>query len=221
MVFYWLIQLLIAFGFGVQGSLRVRREDRELLTWPWPLPWQNGAPPITVNPMVRPYEYPFYTQCDQKWGKVIMQKDDICKVGCFLSSISMALAGRGLKIPTGLVPTPATLNYWLQKQTNPAGYLDTDILNTPVLTAISPKIKLGANYMHRTNDLKAGDVVKLMAAGKVVIANVHDGRHFVLLVGYPKNGPYSNSTVFAAQDPALFATSYTHQSISGYRIFTM
>lgn len=171
--------------------------------------------------MVKPYEYPFYTQCDQKWGKLIMQKDDICKVGCFLSSISMALAGRGLKIPTDLVPTPATLNYWLQKQTNPAGYLDTDILNTPVLTAISPKIKLGANYMHRTNDLKAGDVVKMMASGKVVIANVHDGRHFVLLVGYPKNGPYSNSTVFAAQDPALFAASYTHQSISGYRIFTM
>jgi len=187
--------------------------------WPWPWPWQPTT--AIVIPTVTPFTYPFYTQCDPKWSSMVLQQDDICKVGCFLTSISMALAGRGIKIPKGIVANPGTLNNWLRNQTNPAGYLPVDILNTPVLTNISPKISLGTDYMHRTNDLKASDVVRLMQNGKVVIANVHSGKHFVLLTGYPKTGPYSNFTVFAAQDPAKFATGYSHNEIAGFRIFTM
>jgi hypothetical protein len=122
-----------------------------------------------------------------------------------------------------LLATPQTLNFWLRNQNSTArpGYLSVDILDTPILTALSSRLVLGADYMHRTNDLAPSDVVSLLQAGKIVVANVLKGAHFVLVTGYPGVGPYTNSTAWSVNDPASFALSYAHSTVAGWRIFTI
>ena len=111
------------------------------------------------------------------------------------------------------------LNLWLQMK--PDGYLSLDILDTPVLPILSPRISLGSDYMHRTNDLAPQDVISLLQTGKVVVANVLKGAHFVLVTGFPSQGPYGNETAWTVNDPASFALFYAHSAVAGWRIFTI
>jgi hypothetical protein len=137
----------------------------------------------------------------------------------------MMLGGLQIRIPsssaTSLIATPKTLNSWLRNQTTPAGYLSVDVLDTPVLPTLSPRIALGPDYMHRTNDLTPNDVISFLQAGKVVVANVLKGAHFVLVTGYPSQGPYGNDTAWTVNDPASFALFYAHSKVAGWRVFTV
>ena len=172
-----------------------------------------------------------YKQCDSKWGKNVMQVETICQVGCFMSSCSMFLSGRGISVPTnssgGAVgANPGTLNAWLKTHT---GYVPTDLLDASMLAVLSPRVSLGADYMHKTNDLSYQQVAKLMASrGKAVVANVHSGGHFVLLSGYhPKallpaySSVNMSSYAFSCNDPGFNTPAYTHAEISGYRVFSI
>lgn len=54
-------------------------------------------------------------------------------------------------------------------------------------------------------------------AGRVVIANVHNGGHFVLLTGYSEDGD-----TFAVNDPGYSVSTYSYSiDVVGYRIFDM
>ena len=208
------------------GALRGTLGDRDLSSaWPWPWPWPTSPSPSSSksSAFIYPFLYPSYSQCENVWRRNILQQQDICAVGCFLTSISMGLAGRDITLPpNNSTINPAALNSWLRQQTDPPGYVATDVLNTPVLTRLSPRISLGSDYMHKKNDLSPSAVIALLKQGKVVLANVRHGQHFVLVVGFPARGaPYSNSTAFAVQDPAHFQSSYTYSSIVGWRVFTI
>lgn len=48
-----------------------------------------------------PFKYPLYKQCDPRWGGDIIESTTVCKVGCLMSSVSMALAGKNITIPPG------------------------------------------------------------------------------------------------------------------------
>ena len=61
-------------------------------------------------------------------------------------------------------------------------------------------------------------VVTFLERGRVVIANVNNGGHFVLLTGYSK----SDNDTFAVNDPGYNRDYYSYSNdVVGYRIFDM
>ena len=71
--------------------------------------------------------------------------------------------------------------------------------------------------MHRNNDLPFATVMEYLEAGRIVIGNVHDGGHFVLLTGYSDDGD-----TFAVNDPGYHSDTYSYKNdVVGYRIFDM
>lgn len=70
-----------------------------------------------------PFQYPMFKQCNSTWKDNIMEgKKTICEVGCLMSSVSMALNGKGIEITNNaqlMIADPAVLNKWLR---NNGGY---------------------------------------------------------------------------------------------------
>ncbi len=71
--------------------------------------------------------------------------------------------------------------------------------------------------MHRTNDLPYATIVDYINKGRIVVGNVMNGGHFVLLTGYNTDGDS-----FAVNDSGFNTTSYSYtKDIVGYRIYDM
>ena len=71
--------------------------------------------------------------------------------------------------------------------------------------------------MHKTNDLSYDTVASYIKSGRVVIGNVLNGGHFVLLTGYSDDGD-----TFAVNDSGFNTDRYSYsKDIVGYRIFDM
>ncbi len=54
-------------------------------------------------------------------------------------------------------------------------------------------VKWPSDAMHRTNDLPYDTVAQYLQEGRIVIANVMKGRHFVLVVGMVRLLPISDA----------------------------
>jgi hypothetical protein len=91
--------------------------------------------PAGANTSVVATAYPLYDQCNPAWGSDLMYNETICEVGCLMTSIATALAGKGLLI-NGVVSTPATFNTWLR---NEGGYDDHNDLQEEVVPKMNPK----------------------------------------------------------------------------------
>jgi hypothetical protein len=130
--------------------------------------------------------YPMYKQCDSRWGSEQLgtSSNTICKAGCLMSSVAMALAG------TGKNYNPSSLNGWLKGH---GGYVSGDLF---VWASVNP---LGLVYAGKVAN---GNIAGSLAAGHVVIMNVHNGAHWVLATGI------SGSTV-SVNDPGFNTGSYT------------
>ena len=110
-----------------------------------------------------------------------MVTDTICEVGCLMTSISMAINGWGISID-GNASNPGTLNTWLR---NNNGYNSENDLQEKAIPNIDPgRIKWPFTGMHRTNDLSIYEVRGDLLKERVVIINVMDGAHFVLVTGF-------------------------------------
>jgi hypothetical protein len=156
-------------------------------------------------------------QCDSKWGDDIMVTKTICDVGCLMSSTSMGLAGTGIPIKAPLIDsTPKTLNVWLK---NNDGYDDSnDLIETQVPLIDPSRIAWPEDAMHKTNDLSYETVRSYLDKGRIVIANVNNGGHFVLLTGYSE----TDGDTFAVNDPGHDRDTYSYKNdVVGYRIFDM
>ena len=71
--------------------------------------------------------------------------------------------------------------------------------------------------MHRTNDLSYDTVVSYLNKGRIVIANVMNGGHFVLITGYS-----TDKDSFAVNDSGFSTTQYSYsKDVVGYRIYDM
>ena len=129
--------------------------------------------------------YPLYKQCDPQWANEQLgtSSNTICKAGCTMSSVAMALSGTGHSF------NPSTLNKWLKAN---GGYVSGDLF---VWGSIN---SLGLSYQTKVanSQIKAN-----LDAGKVVICNVHNGGHWVLAYGYSGNSILVN-------DPGYSTTSY-------------
>jgi len=130
--------------------------------------------------------YPLYKQCDPQWANQQLgtSSDTICKAGCLMSSMAMALSGCGHAF------NPSTLNTWLKGH---GGYVSGDLF---VWGSVNP---LGLTFAAKVanSHIKAN-----LDVGNVVICNVHNGGHWVLATGYSGDTIYVN-------DPGYQVSSYT------------
>jgi hypothetical protein len=134
--------------------------------------------------------YPMYKQCDSKWGNEHLgtSANTICKAGCLMSSIAMALSGIGKNY------NPGTLNTWLKGH---GGYVSGDLF---VWGSVS---SLGLKYIGKVSN---ANIASSLSAGHIVVVNVHGGAHWVLATSM------SGSTIHV-NDPGYSTTSYTLSEI--------
>mmetsp|Transcript_5837 Transcript_5837/g.12874 ORF Transcript_5837/g.12874 Transcript_5837/m.12874 type:complete len:208 (+) Transcript_5837:33-656(+) len=166
---------------------------------------------------VQPFAFPVFKQCDPRWGSDEMVTTTVCKVGCLMSSISSALNGRGYTLD-GAAADPGTLNAWLRKND---GYDGSNDLKESVIPLISPQhMSWNCTWCgaYRTPAaLKPSDVQQWITEGRIVIANVDAGHHFVLVTGYdPKN-----SSHFYVNDSGFARNCYPYSEVVGWRVFEM
>lgn len=152
-------------------------------------------------------------QCDSAWGDDLMGTKTICDVGCLMSSTAMGIAGVVIPID-GEDSTPKTLNVWLR---NNEGYSGNNLIETQVPLIDPERIFWNEDAFHTTNDLAFETVCSYISKGRIVIANVNNGGHFVLLNGYVDDGD-----TFSVLDPGYSRDSYSYKNdVVGYRIFDM
>jgi hypothetical protein len=134
--------------------------------------------------------YPLYKQCDSKWGndQLGTSSNTICKAGCLMSSVSMALSGIGKNY------NPGSLNTWLKGH---GGYVSGDLF---VWGSVN---SLGLSYVGKVAN---ANIASSLSAGEIVILNVHNGGHWVLATSM------SGSTI-SVNDPGYSTTSYTLSEI--------
>lgn len=139
----------------------------------------------------------------------------ICQVGCLMSSTAMGLAGTDIPIKAMIESTPKTLNQWLIHND---GYDDSNDLIESQVPLIDPsRIVWPEDAFHKTNDLPYDTVASYLEKGRIVIANVNQGGHFVLITGYTTDGD-----TFAVNDPGYTRDTYSYKNdVVGYRIFDM
>ena len=171
---------------------------------------------VLCDPIV-PFSYPLFKQCDSRWGADIMETTTVCKVGCLMSSVSMALNGNNITIEGETIANPGTLNSWLRAH---GGYDSDNDFEENVLPKISKpgSVIWPKDGMHKTNDLELEQVQLFIEQGRVMIANVLNGTHFVLVEGWDS----LNSDCMFVNDPGFTRNNYSYSfDIVGWRIFDM
>eukprot|EP01090_Pellita_catalonica_P007259 TRINITY_DN17868_c0_g1_i1.p1 TRINITY_DN17868_c0_g1~~TRINITY_DN17868_c0_g1_i1.p1 ORF type:complete len:164 (+),score=13.45 TRINITY_DN17868_c0_g1_i1:47-493(+) len=140
--------------------------------------------------------------------------DTVCAQGCAMSSLAMALNGRGFKMPGGSLPNPGTLNHWLRYNHGYvciAGDCDNLVLDSP--HRINPAIHFISEAEKPAIDTLRWWVIK---QNPIVIAHVHDRSHFVLLTGV-----YTNNSTFYVNDPFYPTHQYTYDDIADVITYTL
>jgi len=141
--------------------------------------------------------YPLYKQCDPSWGSQQLgtSANTICKAGCAMSSVAMALGGIGKNY------NPGTLNTWLKAN---GGYVSGDLL---VWGAVG---KLGLSYQGKITNAQVPANVN---AGHIVVLNVHNGGHWVLATSM------ASGSVANVHDPGYSTTQYSTSEVVGAALY--
>eukprot|EP00040_Diaphanoeca_grandis_P031787 m.190851 g.190851 ORF g.190851 m.190851 type:complete len:377 (+) comp32415_c3_seq2:181-1311(+) len=177
----------------------------------------SGALVYPIRSSIVPVQYPTFKQCDPKWGDNLMVNTTVCRVGCLMSSTSMALAGHGIDVD-GVPATPGSLNAWLRTH---SGYDNDNDFDESVLPKVSSLLPPGTVSWpkdgHRsTNDISVDELITFLRS-RVIIANVMHGGHFVLVVGVD-----SDRDTLIVNDPGFNRTTYSYTNdVVGWRIFDM
>ena len=165
---------------------------------------------------VVPKKYPLYKQCDLTWATDWMGNqeregiDTICRMGCAMSSLAMALAGKGILI-NGTVPDPQVLNQWLRAN---EGYkCINNNCNNLVLDSPNKLEPAGAvTYVSEEEKPDLETLIKYIDySNPVGIAHVNSNSHFVLLIGYqtPLNGTDTQLIVHDPGNDSSFFKTYS------------
>lgn len=157
-------------------------------------------------------EMPLFKQCDPRWGDDVIVSETVCAVGCLMSSISMAIRGRGVRIAQQL-SDPGVLNTWLRTHN---GYTSGNDLEESALNDVNGSlVRWSASGMHTHNDLSPGTLRSYILQGRTVIANVMQGKHFVLATGWS----YTDDVILV-NDPGFNVTQYSRvNDVVGWRVF--
>jgi SH3-like domain-containing protein len=133
--------------------------------------------------------FPLFKQCDGRWGNDRLGSSTVCRIGCLMSSVSMALAGLGRSID-GAGSNPGVLNRYLSSH---GGY-QGDLF---IWGSVS---RFGLGYIGQFRD--KNQLATYFRQGKVVILNVRNGGHWVLCTGVTGSG-------FTVNDPGFNVGSYS------------
>eukprot|EP00818_Percolomonas_sp_WS_P001451 CAMPEP_0117445440 /NCGR_PEP_ID=MMETSP0759-20121206/5797_1 /TAXON_ID=63605 /ORGANISM="Percolomonas cosmopolitus, Strain WS" /LENGTH=300 /DNA_ID=CAMNT_0005237617 /DNA_START=14 /DNA_END=916 /DNA_ORIENTATION=+ len=146
--------------------------------------------------------FPLFKQCDNRWrNDKLGSSSTVCKVGCLMSSISMAMNAKGKKI-NGASANPQTLNSWLRSH---GGYQG----NLFVWGSVS---SFGFSYQGKIrshSDIKS----KVCNHSYAVILNVNRGGHWVLATGVNSNGSYR------VNDPGYSKSAYSTGEVVQAAVF--
>ena len=200
---------LVSLGLTASVELRINQEIKK----------QFAAKSFTKTNETVPFVYPLFSQCDKVWGDDMMVTKTVCDVGCLMSSTSMALSGTGILIPTTSTSVtqsnPGSLNTWLKAN---GGYDDSnDFIESVAHEIDTSRVFWPSDAMHSTNDLSFATIVGYLEKGRIVIANVNSGHHFVLVVGYSADGD-----TLIVNDPGYDRDAYSYgKDIVGWRLFDM
>jgi hypothetical protein len=145
--------------------------------------------------------YPLFKQCDGSWGSTMISTKTVCKVGCLMSSVSMALNGLGKSV-NGQSANPGTLNAYLKANGGYSG-------NLFVWGAAS---RLGLRYEGQSTT--STSIKNAICANKVVVLNVNQGGHWVLATGVTSSG-------YSVNDPGYSKSSYTFGEVVKAGIFNV
>ena len=134
-----------------------------------------------------------------------------------MSSVSMALAGYNISID-GEKSNPQSLNKWLQQNN---GYADGSNLVEGSLDNISSqgRVNWPSDGMHTSNDISTEIIRKYVQdhPRRVVIANVMQGKHFVLVTDI-----LTDMDTLKVNDPANFHDTYSYSDdVVGWRLFDL
>jgi hypothetical protein len=138
----------------------------------------NWLEPVQSGGQCRPREYPLFKQCDSRWGSdKLGSSSTVCKVGCLITSVAMALNGLGKRID-GNIPDPKNFNQFLM--TN-GGYQG----NLFLWYSVS---KFGFQFVGMPTDV---NVIKKYVCDKYVVSiNIDRGGHWVLAIGINADGSF-------------------------------
>jgi len=149
----------------------------------------------------RTRNYPLFKQCDGRWGSHSLGSSSVCRIGCLMSSVSMALNGLGKSV-NGQSPNPGVLNAWLKSHGGYQGSLF-------IWGSVSP---YGLRYLGQPSS--PAEIQGHICRNNVVILNVNGGGHWVLATGY-SNG------VYTVNDPGYSRTSYNVGEVVRAGIFSV
>lgn len=141
------------------------------------------------------YGWVEYKQCDDRWAWQelgLCESDTLCSAGCAMSSVAMILATKG----TG--HDPGTLDHWL---TYNGGYSNGCDINWSTVDAFGVTSYQGIEWASED------EICWGLSQGHGIVANVHNGGHWVLLTACLGNG------VFAVNDPGYDTATYTMDDI--------
>jgi hypothetical protein len=182
-------------------------EKPKLIVPELPIPSKPSIESLLKPPCKCP-PYPMYKQNDPRWGSKILgtkKTSTLAKHGCLVSSIAMAMAGKGVKI-NGQTPNPDNLNNWLKSN---GGYASGNLF---VWGSIS---KFGFKHTaFNTKDMNA--MAEAVRKCNVVILNVDGstkGSHYVLATGVGKNE-------FIIQDPYFAKSKVPYSGVYKGSIYT-
>lgn len=111
----------------------------------------------------------------------------------------MALAGTGKTI-NGAGATPQTLNNYL----NAHGGYSGQLINWGATSALG---------LHYVGKVSAGNCAANFNAGKVVILNVRNRGHWVLMTGH-------NGSTFTVNDPGFSVSSYPQSDVAEAAVYS-
>jgi hypothetical protein len=142
-----------------------------------------------------------YKQCDSRWGSQQLGTcggTTICSAGCAMSSVAMIIATKGGNY------NPGNLDSWL---TSNGGYSGGCNINWASVD------KLGYTSFVGKQSPTESEICNGLSAGHGLVANVHNGGHWVLLTGCLGGG------VFAVNDPGYSTTSYKYSDIVDLAVY--
>jgi hypothetical protein len=147
------------------------------------------------NETVTNYGWTEYKQCDSRWANYQLGGcvgTSICNAGCAMSSVAMILQTKGAS------KDPHTLNDWLNGN---GGYASGCNI---VWASVD---KLGVTSFQAIEKASEDAICNGLLQGHGIVANVHNGGHWVLLTACAGNG------VFYVNDPGYNTATYTFGEI--------
>lgn len=155
---------------------------------------QTEQNPVTTSLNETSGSWHSYKQCDSSWSSQQLGtcSQTICSAGCAMTSVAMILKTKGADY------NPSTLDKWLTKN---GGYANGCEIYWGKVDS------LGKTSYQGMETASESAICSGLSKGHGIVANVHNGGHWVLLTGCLGNGKYS------VNDPGFSTTSYSHSEI--------